>query len=428
MLVQHIPQPKRASYGHSHTNKPSSGSDRSRPLGIQKQKNRPPLIVQGDTRTDKRENTAKRMKVQKKYTPNKSMQCCGSSNGTVQVNVGSTHKRAFRTGMTTCKNPNCAYCATRMSKKRFDVMSSAIEGTNNLLFGTFTIPNSATMADSKGITKVWSRWWARVKRKNARNHPDMEIGYFRSIETTFQIARRNKFHTHIHFILGLKNSQSLPSLTSFGDELVSFWKEAVEKELGKIAVRAAQRIDVIEGAEGAAVRYMANPMKVLFELDGTTKTQKNVGGGISVWTLLDDIYLADSDDIEKNSVAHSRNIAIYKEFIAGMKGTRVLTSGGMYLNSKKAIEEECFEEEEDEEPDHIEVLHYDRHIHNALRSWNDTYVVKLVEDYHFRKLRAQEFNNFMALVKGLQPISHLSPYNTREHIHDHLKLYRIPRI
>ena len=425
MSVQHIPQQEEASFFHAPRNKQHYNTHQSSKIGIQKPTSQPPLIVQGDIRTDRRENTARRMKVQKKYCPQKSMQCCGSAAGNVQISVGTKHKRAFRTGINTCKSPSCPYCATRMSRKRFEIMSTAVQGNagtdNASMFGTFTIPNTSKFIDAKGITKVWSRWWARTKNKYRRSHPDMELGYFRSIETTFQVERRNKYHTHLHFILGIKNSDGLACLKTFGDELVSFWKDAVEKEIGKVAARSAQRIDILDGGQGAAVRYMANPMKVLFELDGTTKTRKNVGGGISLWALLDDIYLAEQTGDSQ------RLVRIYREFMEGMRGVRVLTSGGMWLNSKKAIEEECFEEEE-QEPEDTEILHYDRHIHNSIRSWNDTYAVKLVEDFVFRNMRREEFKEFTELIIALYGKGDFYPSVVREYIHDHLKKYRIVRI
>lgn len=373
----------------------------------------------------KRIEIAKRMKVQRKYSSNKSMALCGSSNGNVQIGFSKGSNTAHTRGTNTCKNPSCAYCSGRLGAKRFETMTKAVEMVDGLdglkLFGTFTIPKQNTAKDARQITKVWSRWWARTKTKMKRKYPGVEPGYFRSVETTLNPSQRNKFHTHIHFIMVLTNSQGLGRTSLLIDDMITDWTESVTKEIGQVSRRKAQRVDVIEGLDGAAIRYMSNPAKTLFELDGSTKVNKVDGGGYSPFSLLDEIHL-NEDQVQSVSL-----VSTYKQYISGMRGLRVLTAGGLWRKIDKELDE-MPDDDEEVEPTFTEVFHYDRHIHRAILNHRKTYAEELAEDYLNRGLRKIEYIEFAQMIVSLNGLGDLFPESIRDYIEDHMKKYKVRRL
>lgn len=340
--------------------------------------------------------------------------CKYASSGGAGVAVNAQGKARY-IGVRSCRNSFCVLCSaqktTRIAERVVDVVTKELLSGGKAYFGTLTMSKETTFNGSyQTLSKSWTEFNRQLKQHIERKSSGLcSYGGIRGFDVTFKEYTETPFHLHIHFVVVFENDYF--SFDWIKQEIATRWCRILEKYGSKGSVGAQDLQEVGSKEVDARIRYILDVAKLNKGVENTIKKDIR-GAGFelsgaykdkSIWGRT---YVEMLDHIEKTEDPQS--VRVLQEFYNGIKGKRQMSTFGRWKHLEKELDKieseqhEHEEEAEDEDlmPDEVEMLKYERIVHNILMRYAPEYPLELVESA-FKGERLEEYKDFDVLTKSI---------------------------
>ena len=286
---------------------------------------------------------------QRRHAPSKTMSICNTTpiavlnrhmddpNITIKVNQYSSSV----SGLNRCKNPYCPMCSRSRAGERAHRIKTGILGAfdrgHRVFFPTFTIPRQGSISVAREeIRRRWSRMNDLFQKWRGEG---LTVEYVRALDVTFNPrVKSHRYHLHIHAVVVVGGADCLGDSDKVSEFLIhqmqAKWLASNTPKCR--ALRKCQHIQEIRDVADSTSKvskYVAKMAGLALEVaNNTDKTETKRAHPVSLYPLM----------TEPKRV----HIAVYREFLEGMRGVNTLrfTRGWDALSTEEEEDElETFE-------------------------------------------------------------------------------------
>ena len=289
--------------------------------------NRDRLLETMDNGTANSVQIRQMVQFQRQHAVTKTMQTCNTIpiavlNPTIEdpnITIKVNEYASSVSGLNRCKSPFCAMCSRSRAGERSHRIKAGIVGAfdrgHRVFFPTFTIPRQGSISDARQeIARRWSRMnhlfqeWRRA---------GLTVEYVKALDVTFNPrVKSHRYHLHIHAVVVVGGADSIGDSDKVSDFLINQmenkWLSSNTRKCR--ALRKCQHIREVKDVSNSTdkvSKYVAKMAGLALEIaNGTDKTDTKSAHTVNLYQLMTNPKRV--------------HIAVYREFLEGMKGANTL--------------------------------------------------------------------------------------------------------